>query len=392
MPAISSRGWTPPTGSGDEVQVLAESFNHMLDRLSEAFRGQREFVADASHELRTPLTVIRGQLEVLAAQEDPSGEEVRRVERLVQAEITRISRLVDDLLLLAQAEQTDFLRPRRSTLHSFVEDLWDGVSLTAERRFELGPVPEGALEADPDRLAQALRNLARNAIEHTAHETGLVRLEVERVAPDKIRFAVIDDGPGSRPPSASGSSSAFTAPTRPARGPRAAPGSAWRSSARSPRPTAARSARGIRATGAGRAWSSCCRAFSRAERSPARRRLPLALVMNKRYHVTTFGCQMNEHDSERMKGMLESLGYARGRVARDQADLILFNTCSIREKADNRFIAHLGEAKRLKRERPDGSSASAAAGRSRSRTRCSRASRSSTSRSAPARCTSSPSS
>jgi tRNA-2-methylthio-N6-dimethylallyladenosine synthase len=72
----------------------------------------------------------------------------------------------------------------------------------------------------------------------------------------------------------------------------------------------------------------------------------------KRYHVTTFGCQMNEHDSERMKGMLESLGYSEA-PARDQADLILFNTCSIREKADSRFVAHLGEAKRLKSGRPE---------------------------------------
>jgi tRNA-2-methylthio-N6-dimethylallyladenosine synthase len=71
-----------------------------------------------------------------------------------------------------------------------------------------------------------------------------------------------------------------------------------------------------------------------------------------RYHVTTFGCQMNEHDSERMKGMLESLGYDEVED-RSSADLILFNTCSIRESADNRFIAHLGEAKRLKTEDPE---------------------------------------
>jgi tRNA-2-methylthio-N6-dimethylallyladenosine synthase len=71
-----------------------------------------------------------------------------------------------------------------------------------------------------------------------------------------------------------------------------------------------------------------------------------------RYHLTTFGCQMNEHDSERMKGMLESLGYTEA-PERAQADLILFNTCSIRESADSRFVAHLGEAKRLKRENPD---------------------------------------
>jgi tRNA-2-methylthio-N6-dimethylallyladenosine synthase len=71
----------------------------------------------------------------------------------------------------------------------------------------------------------------------------------------------------------------------------------------------------------------------------------------KRYHLTTFGCQMNEHDSERMKGMLESLGYAEA-DDRAGADLILFNTCSIREKADNRLVGHLGEAKRLKAEDP----------------------------------------
>jgi tRNA-2-methylthio-N6-dimethylallyladenosine synthase len=74
--------------------------------------------------------------------------------------------------------------------------------------------------------------------------------------------------------------------------------------------------------------------------------------MAKRYHLTTFGCQMNEHDSERMKGMLDSLGYIEA-PERAQADLILFNTCSIRESADSRFIAHLGEAKRLKREAPE---------------------------------------
>jgi tRNA-2-methylthio-N6-dimethylallyladenosine synthase len=72
----------------------------------------------------------------------------------------------------------------------------------------------------------------------------------------------------------------------------------------------------------------------------------------KRYHLTTFGCQMNEHDSERIKGMLDSLGYGEVADGAD-ADLILFNTCSIREKADERFVARLGEAKRLKHENPD---------------------------------------
>ncbi len=71
-----------------------------------------------------------------------------------------------------------------------------------------------------------------------------------------------------------------------------------------------------------------------------------------RYHLTTFGCQMNEHDSERIKGLLESKGWSEG-ASRDDADLILFNTCTIRGSADQRFLGNLGDAKRVKRERPD---------------------------------------
>lgn len=185
-----------PAGGGEEMRVLADSFNHMLDRLEVAFQGQREFMADASHELRTPLTVIRGQLEVLAAAEHPAPEEVKRVERVVQAEVTRMSRLVDDLLLLTEAERSDFLRPEPIDVAPFVTELWDGLSLTAQRRFELGTVPQGTLRADPDRVAQAIRNLGRNAIDHTAEGDGLVRLELADLGGGRLSFAVVDDGPG----------------------------------------------------------------------------------------------------------------------------------------------------------------------------------------------------
>jgi two-component system, OmpR family, sensor kinase len=187
------------SGEAAELRVLADAFNHMLDRLTEAFASQRAFVADASHELRTPLTVISGQLEVLAAQSQPSEPEVRRVERLVQAEIARITRLVDDLLLLAKAEQTEFLKMESIELSDYVRELWDGMSLIAVRRFELGTIPHGVLNADPDRLAQALRNLVANAIEHTAEVEGLVRLDVEDLGDGWVCFAVEDDGPGIDP-------------------------------------------------------------------------------------------------------------------------------------------------------------------------------------------------
>lgn len=71
-----------------------------------------------------------------------------------------------------------------------------------------------------------------------------------------------------------------------------------------------------------------------------------------RYHLTTFGCQMNAHDSERMRGLLATLGYEEA-PDRDGADLILFNTCTIRGSADDRFMGNLGDARRVKRERPD---------------------------------------
>ena len=74
--------------------------------------------------------------------------------------------------------------------------------------------------------------------------------------------------------------------------------------------------------------------------------------MDKRYYVTTFGCQMNAHDSERIKGMLESLGLGEA-VEPADADVVVFNTCTIREKPDTKLAAYLGEAAARKRRRPD---------------------------------------
>lgn len=187
-----------PPRANRELQVLTDAFNHMLDRVSAAFQAQAEFVADASHELRTPLTVIRGQLELLAGSHDVDHAEVVRVERLIQAEISRLTRLTDDLLLLARADSANFVSPRRIDLAPFITDLWDGLSLTAARRFEVGPVPQLSLPADPDRLAQALRNLGANAVSHTADPAGLVRISaaLDRADSGQVVIVVADDGPG----------------------------------------------------------------------------------------------------------------------------------------------------------------------------------------------------
>jgi signal transduction histidine kinase len=192
----------PAPATGSELSTLAETFNTMLDRLALAFDTQRQFVADASHELRTPLTVMRGQLDLLArgarASVDAGGQsaEVQRVERLLQAELARVSRLVDELLLLAQSERPDFLRPEAVDLADLATNLWDGLSLTAARDFQIGTLAPVTIVADPDRLAQALRNLARNAITHTREPDGVVRIDVADLAGGHVRLSVSDDGPG----------------------------------------------------------------------------------------------------------------------------------------------------------------------------------------------------
>jgi signal transduction histidine kinase len=184
-------------GRRDEVRVLAHSFDQMLDRLDDAFSRQTAFLADASHELRTPLTILRGQLEVLAMEEHPSAEEVRHVEAVARAEIDRMSRIVEDLMLLAHAQDPGFLRPEHIDLAEFATAICDGMRPTADRRLELGAVPAIVIEADPDRLTQALRNLLRNAIVHT-EPGGLTRLSAQEHG-DRVRLMVDDDGPGVPP-------------------------------------------------------------------------------------------------------------------------------------------------------------------------------------------------
>jgi signal transduction histidine kinase len=182
-------------GPRDEVRVLAHSFDQMLERLEAAFARQSAFVADASHELRTPLTIARGQLEVLAMTDDPSRADIRRVEGIVRTEIDRMARLVEDLVVLAHAGGEGFLRLEPIDLPEFLTGIVEGLRPTvADRRLELEAIPPVVLDADPDRMAQALRNLLRNAVVHT-ESGGLARLSAQ-VRGDRVRLIVDDDGPG----------------------------------------------------------------------------------------------------------------------------------------------------------------------------------------------------
>jgi signal transduction histidine kinase len=176
----------------DEVGVLAHAFDGMLDRLERAFGRQRSFVSDASHELRTPLTVLRGQLELLEQERDP-GQRSSEVQTALR-ELDRMNRLVDDMLTLAAVESTDIVRLEPVDLPEFMEDLRRDLPLLGERDYRVSGPARGTLEADPERLAQVLRNLARNAISVT-DSSGVISVEaVSRHG--SIEFSVSDDGPG----------------------------------------------------------------------------------------------------------------------------------------------------------------------------------------------------
>ena len=174
--------------------LVAATFEQRFSRLDEAFLRQRRFVSDASHELRTPLTAIRGQLEVLARQEQPDAAEVRRVERLALTEAARIERLVDDMLLLARLEEDARLRPEPVALPEFLERFAaDGSSGGAE----LGELPRGTLRGDPEALTQVLRNLVGNARRHAGPDG---RVALSAAARDgRLTVCVDDDGPGIPP-------------------------------------------------------------------------------------------------------------------------------------------------------------------------------------------------
>jgi signal transduction histidine kinase len=174
-----------------ELRTLAEAFNHMLDRLDQAFARQRRFVSDASHELRSPLTAIRGQLEVLARDAAPSVEEMRRVEAIAMTEMARVERLLDDLLALARLDEGVAPALREVPTAPFLGGLAGGGD---GETAELGEIADGTVEADPDLLAQVVRNLLGNARRHAGPD-GRVVLSA-RADGGSLVVAVDDDGPG----------------------------------------------------------------------------------------------------------------------------------------------------------------------------------------------------
>lgn len=179
-----------PVRGRDEVGQLAATFNSMLERLESAFATQRRFMDDAGHELRTPITIIRGQLELL--EDDP--EERAETIALVMDELDRMSRIVNDLLLLATSEEPDFLSIRAVDVAELTADWETKAAAIAPRDWQVESRAVGVVAADRQRLTQALLQLAQNAVQHTSAGDAVVLGSA--VSAGEARFWVRDCGPG----------------------------------------------------------------------------------------------------------------------------------------------------------------------------------------------------
>jgi two-component system OmpR family sensor kinase len=177
----------------DELAGLAVTLNAMLDRLERTLSSQRRFLDDAGHELRTPITIIRGHLELL--EDDAEEREATRV--LLLDELDRMSRMVNELILLAKAERSDFLQTEMVDVTPLTGELLTKASALAPRAWVVDSEADGTIVADRQRLTEALMQLAQNAAEHT--EEGDEIALGSAVQAGKARFWVRDTGTGIAP-------------------------------------------------------------------------------------------------------------------------------------------------------------------------------------------------
>ncbi len=195
----------PTPAKMDEVGRLAVTFNQMISRLQAAFERQRQFTSDASHEMRTPLAVMRGDIEIALRRERPA-EEYKRVLTSNLEEIVRLSRLVEDLLMLARADSGRVeLRREPVDLNKLCQQMVEYIFPLAQQKGQdliyepvgASPATEIKINADLQRIKQLLLNLLDNAIKYTDYG-GTVKLSLKIDGKD-VLMSVSDTGRGIPP-------------------------------------------------------------------------------------------------------------------------------------------------------------------------------------------------
>ncbi len=199
-PADLGRRLASPTGQA-EVTELADSVNRMLERVDRAHRALQSFTADASHELRTPLTNLRAQVQWASA-EERSGEDVREALAVMERELERTTKLVEELLLIARGENRQLaLACAPFDLAAVVEEVRELAEAMASEKpltihAEPGPDARDWAVGDADRTRQILLNLVSNAVRYTPR--GRITVGVHR-SDGRLGVSVRDTGPGIAP-------------------------------------------------------------------------------------------------------------------------------------------------------------------------------------------------
>jgi two-component system, OmpR family, sensor kinase len=187
-----------PVAGGDELVGLARVVNDLLDRLEASFAQQQRFMADASHELRTPTAILRAEADVTLAPAHRDEEEYRASMSVMRDAARRLTRIVDDLFLLARADAGHLVMRRDGLyLEDLVHDATRGVRQIADRRavrVELQHIEEAPFEGDADLLGRLLLNLLDNAIKYSP-EGGTVAVAMSREG-GQYRISITDAGPG----------------------------------------------------------------------------------------------------------------------------------------------------------------------------------------------------
>lgn len=185
----------PVPATGDELQRLGETLNHMLARLEAALERERGFVAEAGHELRTPLALLRAELDY-ALHYAENERELRTAVRTASEETDRLVQLAGDLLLIASADQGRIpLRLQPVAADELLESVRKRFAWRAEaegRRVEINAPANLSLTVDRLRLEQALGNLVDNALRHG---DGTVKLAAQQID-DRVELKVRDAGAG----------------------------------------------------------------------------------------------------------------------------------------------------------------------------------------------------
>lgn len=180
-----------PVRGKDDLAELTHTVNDMLDRLENTFEAQREFYDDVGHELRTPLTVLRGHLEVVDA-DDPRDVALARARAV--SEVERMARLVEDLITLAKQERPDFIRLQAVDVGALTDEVLEKARSLGNRRWMIDDIADARALLDPQRISQALLELARNAVKFSAPGSAIAMGSGSDGA--RITFWVRDEGRG----------------------------------------------------------------------------------------------------------------------------------------------------------------------------------------------------